>query len=266
MVVTASSAGRRVGVNNRSPYSCHCVEDRHRARGRAARRDRVLRDPAIGPAKTTTEIRAKVSGLLPLSDWFSTVIRVGLELCLPAAGDVNAAKLVDVVHRIRAWGDMFWPENSDVQVLADNTKKGEETKLYPAMLATDNKSEDQIAVGVNEAWVKFNATKGADFMTALTTSSYTTKTLGPKLARRIVDAHLATLLPPSAAPTKATIAWCPSHDETSQPLLRTVSVRVPSALVRQSRRISETNRCFGSRPRQRGGLAADSGGDGGAIV
>lgn len=159
-------------------------------------------DGAIGPAKTTTEIRTKVAGLLPLTDWFSTVIRVALELCLPAAGDVSATKLVDVVHRIRAWGDMFWPENSDVQVLADNTKKGEETKLYPAMLASDNKSEDQIAVGVNEAFVKFNATKGADFMTALTASSYTTKTLGPKLARRIVDSHLATLLPPSATPTK----------------------------------------------------------------
>jgi hypothetical protein len=158
-------------------------------------------DPAIGPAKTTTEIRTRVAAAAASNEWFTMIVRVGLEVCLPSAGDVSAAKLNDVAHRIRPWGEMYWADVSSVEWMSDSTKKGEETKLYPAMLASDIATNDQIAVGVNEAWLKFDATKGAAMMTALTASSYPTKTLGPTLVRKLVDKHLSTLLPPSASPT-----------------------------------------------------------------
>jgi hypothetical protein len=121
---------------------------------------------------------------------------------LPGAGDVSAPKLLDVSHRIKAWMDMWWVESANPQTLVTNTKASEAPTLYKEMLSSTSGTQDQIAVGVNEAWMKFDPAKTADLMTALTASSYTVETLGAKLARGLVNPKLATLLPPSATPTK----------------------------------------------------------------
>ncbi len=159
-------------------------------------------DPAIGPTTTTTEIRTKVAGLAASTDWDETITRLGFELCLPASGDVDPNKLLDVVHRIGAWFIMLWDNEANPQYLADNTKPAEAPKVYAAMLGTSSGGDDHIQVGVNEAWMKFDAKKGAAFMSALTASAFIYTTFKKHLARGLVDPKLATLLPATASPTK----------------------------------------------------------------
>jgi hypothetical protein len=168
---------------------------------------------SMGPAAVSTEIRTKLAGLAGKTEWWQTITRVGLELCMPAVGDVDPKLLLDVVHRIRSWFSMLWVDESNPAEVATNTKAPEATTVFPAMLASDVKAWDHIAVGVNEAWIKFDATKGADFMTALTASKFIRETFHKHLARGVVDKELATLLPVSATPTRGqlllalTIAW-----------------------------------------------------------
>ncbi|HEV7557116.1 MAG TPA: SH3 domain-containing protein, partial [Kofleriaceae bacterium] len=158
-------------------------------------------DPAIGPAKVTTEIRARVTALAASTDWWEVITRVGFELCLPGKGDVDAHKLLDVVSRIGRWFDMLWDNTSDVGAAASNTKPGEAKKVYAGMLSTANAGEAHIAVGANEAWMKFDASKGTPFMAALTASGFTRDTFKKFLVRSIVDPQLAKLVPTTASPS-----------------------------------------------------------------
>lgn len=159
-------------------------------------------DPAIGPAKTTTEIRARVTGLAGNTGWWETITRVGFELCLPPApADVDIAKMLDVSHRIAAWFFGGWDNMINVQNMANNVTVAEAPKVFAAMLTSSWATADHLQVGVPEAWMQHDATKGASFMAALTASSLKRETFQPLLARGIVDPKLATLLP-IGAPTK----------------------------------------------------------------
>jgi uncharacterized protein YgiM (DUF1202 family) len=159
-------------------------------------------DAAIGPAKTTTEIRSRVTGLAGNTGWWETITRVGFELCLPPApADVDAGKLLDVVHRIDAWFFGGWAEMIDVQNMANNVTLAEAPKVFAAMLSSSWAAADHLKVGVPEAWMQHDASKAAPFMAALTASGLKRETFQPLLARGIVDPKLATLLP-IGAPTK----------------------------------------------------------------
>jgi hypothetical protein len=159
-------------------------------------------DAAIGPAKTTTEIRTRVAGLAGNTGWWETITRVGFELCLPlGAGDVDVGKLLDVVHRIAAWFFGGWADMIDVQNMANNVTAAEAPKVFPAMLSSSWATADHLKVGVPEAWMQLDASKAAPFMAALTASGLKRETFQPLLARGIIDPKLATLLP-IGAPTK----------------------------------------------------------------
>lgn len=159
-------------------------------------------DAAIGPAKVTTEIRARVAALAASTDWWECMTRVGFELCLPLVpADVDIAKLLDISHRIEAWFFGGWDSMINVQRMADNVKPAEAAKVFPAMLATSTAASDHLAVGAREAWLKHDAAQAAPFMAALTASSLTRETFTPLLARGILNPKLGTLLP-VGAPTK----------------------------------------------------------------
>lgn len=159
-------------------------------------------DPAIGPAKVTTEIRTRVAGLAASTDWWECMTRVGFELCLPPApADVDISKLLDISHRIEAWFFGGWDNMINVQRMADNVKPAEATKVFSTMLATSTATSDHLAVGAREAWLKHDPAQAAPLMAALTASSLTRETFTPLLARGILTPKLATLLP-VGAPTK----------------------------------------------------------------
>jgi hypothetical protein len=159
-------------------------------------------NPAIGPATVTTEIRARVAALAGNTGWWETITRVGFELCLPPApADVDVAKLLDVVHRIDAWFFAGWADMINVQNMANNAQPGEAATVFGAMLTTVNAAQDYLKVSAPEAWMQFDATKTAAFMTGLTGSALVRNTFKPLLARGIVDPKLATLLP-LGAPTR----------------------------------------------------------------
>lgn len=159
-------------------------------------------DPALGPARVTTEIRTRVAALAASTDWWECITRVGFELCLPPApADVDIGKLLDISHRIEAWFFGGWDNMINVQRMADNVKPAEAPKVFPAMLATSTATSDHLAVGAREAWMKHDASQAAPFMTALTASSLTRETFTPLLARGILTSRLSTLLP-VGAPTK----------------------------------------------------------------
>ncbi len=160
-------------------------------------------DPAIGPAKVTSEIRTRVAGLAASTYWWECITRVGFELCLPAApADVDVAKLLDLSHRISAWFFGGWQTMINVQSMANNVKAAEAPKVFATMLATSWGTQDHLAVGAREAWMQHDAAQAGPFMTALTGSSLKRETFKPLLARGIVDPKLATLLPVGGAPTK----------------------------------------------------------------
>jgi hypothetical protein len=158
-------------------------------------------DPAIGPATTTSEIRARVAGLAGNKAWWQTITRIGFELALPAApADVDIAKLLDLSHRITYWFGGLW-DDVNIQWMVDSTRAGEETKVFPAMLGTTEAGADHIQLGVNEAWINFDASKTTAFMAALTASSLDRASFRKLYAPLVIDKHLATLLP-IGAPTK----------------------------------------------------------------
>lgn len=169
-------------------------------------------DAAIGPAKTTTEVRTRVAGLAANTSWNEVITRTAFELCLPAAGDVSVSKLLDVVHRVRPWGEIVFENTADPQDAANNVKPAEAPKVFAAMLGTSDSAQEHVQVDVNEMWMKFDAGKAVPFMAALTASAFTRETFKKHLARGVVALKLATLLP-VGAPTKGqlllalTIAW-----------------------------------------------------------
>jgi hypothetical protein len=163
-----------------------------------------IADPAIGPTKTTTEIRTRVAGLAASKVWWQVITRTGLELCLPkGAGDVDAAKLLDVVHRIGAWFEILWENTSDLARLVANIKTAEVPIVFAAMLGSnEGATADHIQVGINEVWMKWDASKGTPFMVALTASAFVRETFNKHLVRAIVDPQLGKLLPVTASPAK----------------------------------------------------------------
>ncbi|MGE3545848.1 MAG: DUF4157 domain-containing protein [Kofleriaceae bacterium] len=159
-------------------------------------------DAAIGPTKTTAEIRARVKALEKETGWWHTVTRLGFERCLPPIpADVDVAIMLDVVHRIEAWFFAGWNNMIDVQRLADNVTTSEAADVFAGMLTSSWAASDHLKVGVPQAWMQHAPGKAADFMTALTASTLKRETFQPLLARGIVDPMLPTLLP-VGAPTK----------------------------------------------------------------
>lgn len=161
-------------------------------------------DPAIGPMKTTTEIHTRVTGLAASKDWWQVITRTGFELCLPkGAGNVDAAKLLDVSHRIGAWFEIMWENTSNLNRLVSSIKGDEWKTVFPAMLGTtEGSTADHIQVGINEVWMHWDATKGTPFMAALTASAFVRETFNKHLVRAVVDPRLGALLPATASPTK----------------------------------------------------------------
>src|SRR5581483_6419543 len=108
-------------------------------------------DSTIGPSKVTSEIRTRVAGLATNKGWWETITRVGFELCLPPAGDVDAAKLLDVVHRISLWFFAGWANMIDVQSMANQVKASEASTVFAAMLSSSwTPPNDHLKVGVPE--------------------------------------------------------------------------------------------------------------------
>lgn len=171
-------------------------------------------DPAIGPAKVTTEIRTRVAGLAGNNDWWATITRLGFEQCLPPApAEVDVGKLMDVVHRIEAWFFAGWAEMIDVQRLANEVKAAEAPKVFPAMLGTTYASGDHLKVGVPEAWIQHDAGKTAAFLTAMDASSLKRESFKPLLARGIVDPKLGTLLSGASSKGKLLLALTIALDD-----------------------------------------------------
>jgi hypothetical protein len=150
-------------------------------------------DPALGIAKTTAEMRARVAALAGTTDWGLIVTRLGFELALSAAGDANVTTMVAVVHRIRVWVDYNATVNA--QSLADSVKKAEATKVFTALLVA---SGPDLETGIHHAWTKYDPAHAAKMMVSLTTSGFTSEDFAKMLSRSILDKHLAALLPVGA--------------------------------------------------------------------
>jgi hypothetical protein len=163
----------------------------------------IYADPAIGPAMTTSHMRTRVTGLAGNTDWWATITRLGYQLALPPApADVNVGYLLDLSHRISAWFFGGWASMINVQWMADNVTAIEAPTVFAGMLTTTTATQDHLAVGAREAWLKHVPGQAGPFMTALTASALTRRTFQPLLARAIVDPQLGTLLGVGGAPTK----------------------------------------------------------------
>ncbi|MBA3394497.1 MAG: DUF4157 domain-containing protein [Deltaproteobacteria bacterium] len=159
-------------------------------------------DAAIGPAKTTAEMRTRVAGLAADTGWWQTITRIGFELCLPPPpAEVDIALALDISHRISNWFFAGWAEMIDVQAMANAVKPTEAAKVFAGMLTSSWATNDHLAVGAREGWLQHDAGQAAPFMAALTASSLTRETFQRIAARGILDPKLATLLP-VGAPTK----------------------------------------------------------------
>ncbi|MBL9014258.1 MAG: DUF4157 domain-containing protein [Myxococcales bacterium] len=158
-------------------------------------------DPAIGIKGTTAEMEKRVAALASSTDGWETCVRVAMEVALHRGPgkDVDVALLADLVQRVKYWLEAGSETNA--AQLADNVKKGEAGKLFPALLAVGY-GDDTNAL-YRQAWMKFDPGQATHFMSALGTSGMTVEQFKLQLSRKIVDPHLTTLLPISATPTQA---------------------------------------------------------------
>ena len=157
---------------------------------------------ASGAATCTSEIRTRVAGLAGNTGWWETMTRTGFEMCLPAVGDVDVGKLLDISHRIEKWFFAGWATMINVPNMASHVTTAEAPTVFGAMKTSSWATQDHLAVGIPEAWLQHDPAQAGPFMAALTASSLTRETFFPLLARGIVDPHLATLLPTGGAKTK----------------------------------------------------------------
>ncbi len=154
-------------------------------------------DPAIGIASTSAEIRKRVIALVGTHEQGLASIRLGFQLALPHAGNVDVAKLADLSHRVSIWGDL--DASTPAQRLADSVRANEAKTVFDALLALGR--GDDVDADIHQAWMKYDPTHAAAMMTKLSTSGMTVETFKQQLSRAIVDSHLATMLPISGMPT-----------------------------------------------------------------
>lgn len=157
-------------------------------------------DPKIGIAGTAAEMTKRVAALSGSTDQWDTAIREAFTIALEGSTThVNVATLVDLSHRIRWWSEAY--TDTPAQRLADNVKKGEAKHVLGALVAC-GLGNDADAL-FYQAWMKHDASKGTQFMTALGGSTMTVEQFKLQLSPGIVDSHLDSLLPISASPNKA---------------------------------------------------------------
>ncbi|MBA3460900.1 MAG: SH3 domain-containing protein [Deltaproteobacteria bacterium] len=158
-------------------------------------------DEKIGIASTTAEMEKRVKVLAGATSQGEGCVRVAFELALHkgAGHNVDVAMLADLLHRIKHWGEAY--ADTPAQRLADAVKKPEAAKIFPALLAVGY--GDNADANYYQSWMKFDPGQGANFMAKLGASGMTVEQFKIQLSRKILDPHLATLLPISAAPTQA---------------------------------------------------------------
>ncbi len=158
-------------------------------------------DEKIGIASTTAEMDKRVKALAGATSQGESCVRVAFELALHkgAGKDVDVAMLADLVHRMRDWGEAY--ADTPAQRLADAVKKSEAAKIFPALLAVGY--GDDVNANYYQSWMKFDPSQAPNFMAKLGSSGMAVEQFKLQLSRKILDPHLATLLPISAAPTQA---------------------------------------------------------------
>jgi uncharacterized protein YgiM (DUF1202 family) len=155
-------------------------------------------DPKVGIAGTAAEMDTRAKALAGSTEQEASCIRVAFTIALEGSSKhVNVATLVDLSHRIRWWSEAY--VDSPAQRLADGVKKSEAKHVFPALLACGF-GDDTNAL-FYQAWMKHDAGKATQFMTALGGSGMTVEQFKLQLSPGIVDSHLDTLLPISGTPT-----------------------------------------------------------------
>lgn len=155
-------------------------------------------DAKIGIAATAAEMDKRAKALSGSTDHWDTCIRVAFNLALEGSTThVDVAKLADLTHRIGDWSEAY--VDTPAQRLADSVKKSEAKTLFPDLIAIGYGND--VNALFYQAWMKFDAGKGTQFMTALGASGMTVESFKLQMSPGLVDSHLDTLLPISGSPT-----------------------------------------------------------------
>ena len=168
-------------------------------------------DKKLGPAWTTKAMRAYVTTYSAVTGWWKSITRTAYEFALPPIGNVHPTALNYLSRWAQTWFLMGFASLANAENLANAVANSEKklkklphdannfpvaAKLYPVMLASDWKNDPHLKVVIYQAWMQVDASKAADFLTALGTTSLKGNELYLFFKMGLMEKHLPALLKP----------------------------------------------------------------------